>query len=276
MDIVYVLKEQSRNVDLVYSLRSVQKYVTGYDRIWMAGYRPLWVSNEIPVIRTKQHGIKWQNGRNNLIAACEHPDVSEDFVLFNDDFFALRPVDLRTDLNLCLGSLECAIVKYAKEEGRLTSWKRAFAQAHSLLERLGSEHFENFEIHAPVIFNKTRYLGLIRHPMVADHIKEHKCVLARTLYGNLNWRNPRITRDVKLRSGEDLTEEIASGQWASVYDHVTDHLQKYPRLCLALASLPVSRWERSLIVPPTVVLERMVEDARRDLMFEQHHEGEGG
>ena len=246
MDIVYILKREDFNLDLAYSLRSVEAFVSGYDRIWFAGYKPSWIRG-IKHVHTLQIGTKWMNGFGNIVAACNHADVSDDFVLFNDDFFAIRPVDLRTDINLYNKTLDAAIKDQEKHSA--SKWRLSFKQMRTLLRKLGSQHFMSFELHLPIIINKLAYLEIINRPEVQAHISKYGIIMSRTLYGNLCWRNPTPMHDCKLHRKQDATYQMLSGQWLSVYDHVTENLHRYPRLQNILAALPKSRWETKSIIP---------------------------
>jgi hypothetical protein len=89
-DIVYLCGPRVGE-ELRYSLRSLVNLP--HRRVWLAGYIPKWV-RDVGAIPTKQKpGAKWVNQQANLLAAVTHPEVSERFVLFNDDFFVMRPID---------------------------------------------------------------------------------------------------------------------------------------------------------------------------------------
>lgn len=247
MDIVYILKEQYDNVDLAFSLRTVEKNVTGYDRIWFAGYKPSWVSDDIQLIPNAQYGKKYINAYNNKIAACKCREVSDSFVLFNDDFFAIKPVDLRTDINLCIEPIADTL---KRQKGKsVTMWRGAFWQMLDLLNELESEHYMNFELHLPTIVNKEIFLELFSRKVVQNHLKRYQIIMCRTLYGNLYWGNPTQVKDCKIAFGKDASDEMLKGQWLSVYDNVTNNLEKYPKLRSVLATFSRSKWEKEQITP---------------------------
>ena len=44
MDFVYIVKEDEKNEDLKYSLRSIAKFYPE-NKVWIVGYKPSWVKN---------------------------------------------------------------------------------------------------------------------------------------------------------------------------------------------------------------------------------------
>jgi hypothetical protein len=59
-DLVYVVREGDRNNELRHSLRSVVANVP-HRLVWIAGYKPGWVSDLVGYIPMAQRGTKWQN-----------------------------------------------------------------------------------------------------------------------------------------------------------------------------------------------------------------------
>src|SRR5688572_14976620 len=93
MDIVFPIRASGRTDELRYSLRSLVNLP--HDRVWIAGHRPEWVSKEVGHIAVHQLGgtTKYERSLANLLAACSHPEVSDEFVRFDDDFFVMVPMD---------------------------------------------------------------------------------------------------------------------------------------------------------------------------------------
>lgn len=220
MDLVYIVKYGDKNDDLKYSLRSVARFVP-HDKIWIVGYKPSWVQN-VGYIHVKQSENKWKNSVNNIIAACNCPDISEDFVLMNDDFFAIKPIeDLETSLNASLGLLNDTVMKY-KKKTHLSPWQKAFREVKDLLSRMKiKEPYYDYEAHIPMIINKNKYLNVMNMPEVRNFMKTRKVLHKRTLYKNIDKINPKILKkDVKLSNRKDDTlDRIKICEWLSVYDN---------------------------------------------------------
>ena len=89
-DIVYVVRAADKNEELRYSLRSLANLP--HAKVWIAGYCPSWVQG-VGVIPVKSRTHGHQHAKASLRAACEHPEVSDEFVYMNDDFFVMQPLD---------------------------------------------------------------------------------------------------------------------------------------------------------------------------------------
>ena len=249
MDVVYILKLDEFNTDLAYSLRSLYANATNYTNVWGAGYTPKWVSNLVTHIPRVQNYNKWRNALDNLILACKTPEVSEDFILFNDDFFAINKVNLATDLKLARGTLDETIEKYEPvEDKKLSTWRKSFIEIKELLTKLGSKHFMNFALHVPMIINKKNFLSLMELPEVQEHLAMYGSLSYRNLYGNMFYTEPRIVKDCKLKRNNDVTDEQLEGQWISVFDHVTNRLAEFPKLASVLKSFKQSPYEKRSIL----------------------------
>lgn len=228
MDVVYILKEEENNIDLVYSLRSLYKYVKDYNTVWFSGYKPSWASDLVKYIKTDQSKdkLKWENSFRNVLFACHDDRVSENFALFNDDFFAIRDVCLATDLNYCRGTLDMAINKYS---GNIkTRWIKSHKYTKDILEDMGSEHLMDFTLHIPMVINKKRFIELLDNAKMWNYLRKNEVLSYRSIYGNLNWTNPQVMKDVKPPRGKDLQVDRLGGQWISVFDNVTNSFWRYP------------------------------------------------
>ena len=241
MDLVYMLKMGNYNPDLKYSLRSVEKYVSGFDRIWVVGHKPVWIQN-VEYLRVSQDSTKYRNSLKNIISMCMCKDISDDFVLMNDDFIAHDYVNVKTDLNLCLKTLDEKIKRF--ETYPHSSWREGFKTIKQLLVDLGSDHFMDFEVHAPMIFNKHKFLNIINNDKIVEFVKNHTVLHYRTLYGNIYYSNPKSIRDVKISKNSDLTDEyLHLDKWISVYDGMVED-RKYPKLNKFLNGLKISKYEK--------------------------------
>lgn len=232
MDFVYIVKESDKNDDLKYSLRSIAKFYPDR-KVWLVGYKPKWAQN-VNYLPVKQTSTKWANSVNNIIAACKCPDISEDFILMNDDFFILKEkYPLEEVCNMNLGNLDEAIKIYAK---KTTRWCKAFKQVKELLQDLKVEGpYYNYEAHLPISINKTKYLEIMNLPQVKAFIKTDKVLHKRTLYKNLiGIHGKSINPDVKLkREMDDTVMRLSICGWVSVYDNQVGN-SRFPKLNFVL------------------------------------------
>lgn len=220
-DLVYIVRQCETNEDLRYSLRSVAKFLP-YNRVWIVGHKPSWVTNVNYLPVKQDQGNKWKNSVKNIIEACKCKDISENFVLMNDDFFAIKPIDdLEQSVNLSLGFLKDAIIQQ-RAKTTTSGWGNAFIHVNDLLKSLNIEEpYYNYESHTPLLINKTKYLEVMSLPQVQDFMQTTKVLHKRTLYKNICKIRPRIiTTDVKLSRGKDDTKVRKTVcDWLSVCDN---------------------------------------------------------
>ncbi len=190
MDIVYIVKPGRVNDELTFSLRSLKNIPHG--KVFIVGGCPANINKKnVCHIPTEQTATKWQNSTRNLLVACKDRQISKDFILFNDDFFILRPIQ-EQDLLLDRGPL---IEVYNEYVGKYTDneYIRGMRQTAELLKNLGIDNPISFELHIPMILNKNKVLKMFDLPGVKDIKVLHK----RTLYGNLYLSGTQTVQDVK-------------------------------------------------------------------------------
>jgi hypothetical protein len=88
MDLVYICKDGD-NEELRYSIRSAIKNLP-HDKVWVVGGKPDWYTGNY--IEVSQSKAKYTNAKNNLKAICSSEDISESFILMNDDFYIINKV----------------------------------------------------------------------------------------------------------------------------------------------------------------------------------------
>lgn len=171
MDVVYVVGPEEQNDELRYSLRSLQNLP--HDAVWVAGFIPEWVTGvgRIPV---QQVSNKYANSAANLKAACLHPEISEEFVYFNDDFFVMKPIDTMPAYHR--GPMK---VLGDGRRRRTVSYRGGAADTFRLLQRLGHTDPIAYEpIHVPMRFERRKMLETL------ETGADIPALWYRTLYGN--------------------------------------------------------------------------------------------
>lgn len=219
-DLVYIVKEDENNEDLRYSLRSVDKFVP-HNKVWIIGYKPSWIYN-VNYLPVAQKDTKWKNSVNNILTACKCDDISDNFILMNDDFFAIKPIkNIFESINVSLGLLENMIEKQ-KAKKFATNWGKAFIYIGDLLREIGLDGpYYNYESHTPFLINKEKYLEVMNLPSVQKFMQTSKVLHKRTLYGNyVKMQTKILPKDVKILQKQDDTESRAQFcDWISVYDN---------------------------------------------------------
>lgn len=189
MDIVYVVKEDLKNDSeaLRYSLRSLKNLP--HDKVVIAGEKPSWVRNVLylPVPQAK---AKHENWRANLLAAAQHPDVSEDFVLMNDDFFIMKPIPEIPNYNF--GSLKNVLQHYRDRYEETSTYMQHMECMYHKLLNMGFKDPISYELHTPMTMNKQKVMAL------SDHMAWPDCSQFRSLYGNIHHVGGKTVKDVKV------------------------------------------------------------------------------
>jgi len=101
IDIVYILGDgaaDNGDMPLRWSLRSLEKFGTGIDRIIVCGHIPNWLSDEvvkIPIDRNSEHGGKSWNILYAYRTAIERAGIFRPFLYSSDDHYLCRPSNMR-------------------------------------------------------------------------------------------------------------------------------------------------------------------------------------
>ena len=95
MDIVYPLWSPSKhhNKELRYSIRSAWKHGKNLGKLWIVGMPIRFLHSRHIIPYDPSYRCKDVNIFGAALQACENPDVSDPFLLFNDDYFMLREFD---------------------------------------------------------------------------------------------------------------------------------------------------------------------------------------
>ncbi len=173
-DIVIPVRPGENNQSLRYTLRSIAAHVP-HRRVWIAGHKPAWVRG-VGHIPNRQTATKYQNSRSNWKAAVDHPDVTDDFLIFNDDFFVMRPFPPVPPV-LHRGPL-AAVEEHFRTRVRPGRYMLGMRQTAELLADLGIDDPLCYEMHTPMLLNRQRYLEVWE---LGNRIKYPH---SRTLYGN--------------------------------------------------------------------------------------------
>ena len=185
MDVVYPLKAQAKSGtatnEFRYSLRTLKNLP--HDRVWVVGWKPDWVRN-VEFIPTVQRHSKFINAFQNLQAVL--PQVSDEFVLMNDDFFILTPHE-RIPVLYRDQWIETSVLRSTKKS------------VVGFLNRQGVTDPVSYELHIPMAFNRA-LLSETLEKAKGVHIAGYQ----RTVYGNLNQIGGTPVPDCKVRGGENL------------------------------------------------------------------------
>lgn len=232
-DVVYPLKPQDDNPELLYSLRSLCRFGRNFGQVWVVGYRPCWLKH-VRAIRVVQTSDKWLNTRRNLDAVCLCDEVSEDFILMNDDFILTQEIsDWDLACNVYLGTLRGRSVYYRRTQRHLTRWQAGFQFNHELLRSLSISRPLNYEFHGPVIMNRLQRLEMYEKPEIKPYVGVSEPLLFnRSLFCNLYPRGEgrKLSQDGKLFSDLPGSQFLARNRFISVADGMIGNDASYPLL----------------------------------------------
>lgn len=185
-DIVVPVREGAANEQLRYALRSWAAHLP-HSRVWVVGHQLTWLDG-VRHIPTRQTGTKYQNTTTAVAAACRHPEVSETFLLANDDMFVMHPVEEMPVLHR--GPVRDVEAYYAaRASGK---YLRGMRETRDLLVSLGHSGPLSYELHVPMPVDKK---GMLKALDMGRHLD---VVHKRTLYANLAGLGGRQIQDVKI------------------------------------------------------------------------------
>lgn len=222
MDIVYLVKNSPINEELTYSLRSLVNLP--HHQVFVVGGCPANLNRDkIIYVPTLQGGNKYKNTTLSLKTVCQDSRLSGDFILMNDDFFILKPIkDPISELNLCRGTIKEVLEKMRTRHNTDGPYMTSMHQTDVYLQDIGVKTPLSYELHIPIVFNKTKFLDVFSLPYITDSILAHK----RSVYGNLYFTNSvkiddvKVYRDFETLIGSDKflsTEDIS---WPKVKPHI--------------------------------------------------------
>ena len=189
IDLVYICGS-GHNEELRYSIRSAVKNLK-FNNLWVVGGKPNWyIGNYIEVAQNKS---KYVNARNNLRAICSSPEISDSFILMNDDFYIMNKVDNVPYMHG--GLLADKITKYKILTGD-TRYVLMLKRTLSNLSRRINKDVLDYELHVPMVMEKEKLLNVIELPD-----------LWRSRYGNTFNVGGIEMDDVKVYSFGALTKK---------------------------------------------------------------------
>ena len=191
-DVVYILKRELDTDELKYSLRSVEKNFP-IGKVWFIGGQPKGFQNVVRLQHEQIGNCKWELIRSSMWKAINAEDLTEEFFLFNDDFFIMKPVDTDSFINFVDGTLSRRIDELHTEHGMNPYCRTLFKLEQEL--RTMHEPTMNFDVHLPMLLNKEQVKATL-----------YKCSSPqmRSAIGNLNRLPFVIHPDVKVYDLESV------------------------------------------------------------------------
>jgi len=150
--------------ELKYSLRSIEKYLTGFTNLIILGRPPEWYKGD-QYISENFIGRKQYSIYSKILTACNWENVTDNFIMFNDDHFLLQ-------------LLQISDIKYWNNGWLANEYTRGLSSRYSeaVKHTLGIlPDALNFDIHTPIIYNKAKFRTLFTGKENEICIKSYYC-----------------------------------------------------------------------------------------------------
>lgn len=214
IDVLYIKGVQSPNKDLelLYSLRSLAKHGKNFNRVFITGKRPSFVKN---VIHTPCNdiGCRTINHWWKVTQTILNTDISDNFLLMYDDIFFLKDVNLSEYPFYNRGDL-------SEHNTGTQSYMDNLREAQKVLKKLGKSTLD-YTLHTPCIYNKDNFLKL--GEIYQPYMSKSAAPSVRCIYGNLFVGDSPYREDLKLRVKSDKVRDedcfsISDEMFANVKD----------------------------------------------------------
>lgn len=159
-DVVYILRSNiGRDTDeLRYSIRSVVANFP-YRRIVFAGGQPADLIPDYAIYHEQQGNGAWERVDYSIERICRDPEVSEDFWLFNDDYFIMSPYD-GAEVMRGLGTMYDRIAGIIIRHGQESPYSRLLTETAGILKDHGITAYD-YTLHVPMLVNKQKALEVL-------------------------------------------------------------------------------------------------------------------
>lgn len=205
IDVVYILKSApSKNFDneIRYSLRSLDKFCPDVSRVFITGGIPSFIDRD-KIIHTPEDdiGVPAVNHWWKVKQTIEQTDISNDFILMNDDFFFVKQRELSKYPLYFRGEL-------INELDQNSLYKQMLYNTRLCVLNNGGYSFLDFSVHCPIRYNREQFLKL--NPIFEEVKTEKPAFSVRSVYGNLfALDEERIFRkDIKIRRSTEKVEDV--------------------------------------------------------------------
>lgn len=154
-DVVYLLGKRSAwdDNELRYSLRSVERHLKNIGTVYIIGGDPSFLNPEtfIHIPYADIHKNKARNIKDKIYSICQLDAVSDNFMLFNDDYFLNQDIDATNYPYYHKCKLQETMLIQRNE------YSRHVSPTFDILRSQGFRTW-NYDVHKPIIYNKRLFM----------------------------------------------------------------------------------------------------------------------
>lgn len=173
-DLVYFVKDSQYSTELIYSLRSVARNLR-YRKVWIYGGCPFSIRPDEHIKIEQVGDNKWDRTKSMYRAMALNKDITDDFILMNDDFYVMKKVEAVKYAHRGLLESHISVLKGAFGT-KLSDYTYELEKTLRTLKNYGIEHPLSYELHIPMMMNRHRLLEIM-----GAFPDSHA---TRTIYGN--------------------------------------------------------------------------------------------
>lgn len=194
IDLVYILGSGSRwnDNEIRYSLRSMQRHLRFFNRVFIVGRLPEFLTNVIHIPAEDDGNSKEHNICRKIAVACRDVRVSRRFLMCNDDHFLLTPHVAPAFPFYYDGELQALL-------SRTDRTKPYGIAISNTIKHLTGCRLKNYDVHCPVVYNKTDFLNYLTGPNWSDLAG----YLIKSIYCNKAGVPGEAINDIKIDGGYD-------------------------------------------------------------------------
>lgn len=213
-DILIPVKEGEPNEQLRYTLRSLKNIPHG--KVYIAGYKPSWVKNVRHIPVNQRFGTRFQKSANNIFYGCKS-DISQEFILMNDDFFiTAKPKEI---INYHWSTLQDHLNRYGSRRSQYLNIMRT---TQTKLTQLGCTTY-SYELHCPMVIDKTKFI----ETYIFMQRKNIPFGSTRSVYGNMHKiESKNRKKDVKIYEPTGKLPKPFCSTTHKVWEHVQPMLDE--------------------------------------------------
>lgn len=206
LDVVYICRD-GENEELRYSIRSVVQNLP-HAKIWVVGGKPSWYKGNH--IKVRQNKSKFQNAKANMEAITLSDEISDDFILMNDDFFIVSPIDEVKYYHA--GPLQRKL-DYFLSTHPGSQYTALLYKSMKTLNNLGIKRPLDYALHIPVIMNKQKLRDIL--PLSISWRLAY-CNIYK-VGGQLIDAPKSSTKDVKMYLKDNLVTDVSENPLSQFY-----------------------------------------------------------